>query len=139
MTINIEIMNVTEIQIVDTGYLTTEINIVMIGKDIIVIETEMNIQKYLGQREITGAITKMIKILIVAQGKEVSGQMSQKEENANATGNKRHLDHIAVIEKVTSKHLTSRRVKLPQERLGMNLKMKVEVVEPLVNLVLGTN
>ena len=94
-------MNVAGIQIVDTGYLTTKINIVMIGKDIIVIETEMNIQKYLGQREITGAITKMIKVLIVAQGKEVSGQMSQKEENANATGNKRRLDHIAVIEKVT--------------------------------------
>ena len=132
-------MNVTEIQIVDTSHLTIEINMIMIGKDIIVRETEMIIQKYRGQKEMTGAITKMIKVLIVAQGKEVSGQMSQKEENANATGNKRHLDHIAVIEKVTSKHLISRQVKLPQERLGMNLKMKEEVVEPLVNLVLGTN
>ena len=83
MTINIEIMNVTEIQIVDTGYLTTEINIVMIGKDIIVRETVMIIQKYRGQKEMTGAITKMIKVLTVAQGKEVGGQMSLKEEQRN--------------------------------------------------------
>ena len=101
MTINIEIMNVTEIQIVDTRHLMREINIEMIRKDIIVRETEMIIQKCRGQKEMTGAITKMIKALIVAQGKEVGGQMSQKEENANATGNKRRLDHIAVIEKVT--------------------------------------
>ena len=94
-------MNVIENQIVDTSHLMTEINIVMIGKDIIVKKTEMNTQKYRGQKEMTGAIRKMIKALIVAQGKEVGGQMSQKEENANATGNKRRLDHIAVIEKVT--------------------------------------
>ena len=100
MTIKIEIMNVTKIQIVDTSHLETEINIVMIEKDIVK-ETDMIIQKYRGQKEMTGAIAKVIKALIIAQGKEAGGQMSQKEDNVNTTGNKTHLGHIAVIEKVT--------------------------------------